>query len=253
MRDYYSGQTDTVKTGKSRCNLPTATGFYCWNSASSASAPFNGATPPFILCLRIAFAMARATNDHSYGRHKDGMCKEIGTLSTARRFARVDEESTGLSHSSRRERVDETRPFEQITAGSAAEQKAIFLITPITAPAKDWTTLDANIWAAEADLRALVDGAHQRGIRGLTDVVMNHAGYTPRWRICRSISSARSIYPARNGKKIHRRRWTNWRPAAGQNWHSFNDYISFSDSAAQENRFGEKVVVPILATTTVRI
>lgn len=30
---------------------------------------------------------------------------------------------------------------------------------------------------SEADLRALVDGAHQRGIRILFDVVMNHAGY----------------------------------------------------------------------------
>ena len=33
------------------------------------------------------------------------------------------------------------------------------------------------IWASEADLRTLVDSAHQRGIRILFDVVMNHTGY----------------------------------------------------------------------------
>lgn len=41
---------------------------------------------------------------------------------------------------------------------------------------EDWTNLDANI-GSEAELRALVDGAHQRGIRIIFDVVMNHTGY----------------------------------------------------------------------------
>lgn len=59
VRDYYSGQTDTVQNGKSRCNLPTATGFYCWNARKPMRRRLlTGATPPFILCLRIAFAMA---------------------------------------------------------------------------------------------------------------------------------------------------------------------------------------------------
>ncbi len=53
--------------------------------------------------------------------------------------------------------------------------------------------------------------------------------------LCRSISSARSIYPARNGK-IPGDRWTNWRPTAGQSWHSFNATTNFSDSAAPEKK-----------------
>jgi alpha-amylase len=42
--------------------------------------------------------------------------------------------------------------------------------------ALDFTKLDAN-WGSEADLQALVDAAHTRGIRVLVDVVMNHPGY----------------------------------------------------------------------------
>ncbi|SUH34149.1 alpha-amylase [Salmonella enterica subsp. enterica] len=41
-------------------------------------------------------------------------------------------------------------------------------------------------------------------------------------------------------QKILGDRWTNWRPAAGQSWHSFNDYINFSDSAAWEKWWGKK-------------
>src|SRR5262249_3152065 len=42
--------------------------------------------------------------------------------------------------------------------------------------ALDFTRLDAN-FGAQQDLQALIDGAHQRGIRVLVDVVLNHPGY----------------------------------------------------------------------------
>ncbi|MEM6377616.1 MAG: alpha-amylase family glycosyl hydrolase [Bacteroidota bacterium] len=41
--------------------------------------------------------------------------------------------------------------------------------------AKDWTSLDPN-FGTEADFAALVTAAHQRGIRILMDVVINHTG-----------------------------------------------------------------------------
>ncbi len=82
MRDYYSGQTDTVQNGKSRCDLPTATGFIAGTRGNPCISAFNwrNATVYFLLCLRDRFRKWRdATNDHSYGRHKDGM-QEIGTF-----------------------------------------------------------------------------------------------------------------------------------------------------------------------------
>lgn len=35
--------------------------------------------------------------------------------------------------------------------------------------------------------------------------------------------------------------WTDWKPAAGQSWHSFNDYINFSDKAASGKWWGKLI------------
>jgi alpha-amylase len=49
---------------------------------------------------------------------------------------------------------------------------------------RDWTAVDPN-WGTEADLKAMIDAAHNRGIRVLMDVIVNHAGaptaIDPRW------------------------------------------------------------------------
>ncbi|HBQ7825399.1 TPA: alpha-amylase, partial [Klebsiella pneumoniae] len=41
-------------------------------------------------------------------------------------------------------------------------------------------------------------------------------------------------------KKTLGERWTDWKPGAGQTWHSFNDYINFSDKAGWEKWWGKK-------------
>lgn len=40
---------------------------------------------------------------------------------------------------------------------------------------KDWTAVDPN-WGTEADMKAMIDAAHAKGIRVLADVVLNHTG-----------------------------------------------------------------------------
>ena len=40
---------------------------------------------------------------------------------------------------------------------------------------KDWTAVDPN-WGTEADMKAMINAAHAKGIRVLADVVLNHTG-----------------------------------------------------------------------------
>ncbi len=86
--------------------------------------------------------------------------------------------------------------------------------------------------------------AYQRGILFYRTVRIMPV--TPRWRICRSISSARSIYPGaervpRDVNKLATRR----RTKAGT---ALTDYINFTTAPPKNG--GESGFVPILATTT---
>ncbi len=124
--------------------------------------------------LTDRFENGDPSNDQSYGRHKDGMA-EIGTFHGG--------DLRGLTN-----KLDYLQqlgvnalwisaPFEQIHGWVGGGTKGDF---PHYAYhgyyTQDWTNLDANM-GNEADLRTLVDSAHQRGIRILFDVVMNHTGY----------------------------------------------------------------------------
>ncbi|SPX20117.1 alpha-amylase [Escherichia coli] len=40
-------------------------------------------------------------------------------------------------------------------------------------------------------------------------------------------------------KKSLGERWSDWKPAAGQTWHSFNDYINFSDKTGWDKWWGK--------------
>lgn len=175
VRDYYSGQTDTVQNGQITLQPADSHGLLLLERAEThASAPFNWRNATVYFVLTDRFRNGDPTNDHSYGRHKDGM-QEIGTFHGG--------DLRGLT--SKLDYLQQlgvnalwiSSPFEQIHGWVGGGAKGDF---PHYAYhgyyTQDWTTLDANM-GNEADLRALVDGAHQRGIRILFDVVMNHAGY----------------------------------------------------------------------------
>ncbi|MBW9451044.1 alpha-amylase [Citrobacter portucalensis] len=237
VRDFYSQQTATVKNGSITLQPAAASNGLLLLERVETDAPaafdWHNATVYFVLTDR--FVNGDPSNDHSYGRRNDGM-QEIGTFHGG--------DLRGLA--SKLDYLQQlginalwiSAPFEQIHGWVGGGTKGDF---PHYAYhgyyTQDWTTLDANM-GNEADLRALVDGAHQRGIRILFDVVMNHTGYATLADMQEYQFGA--LYLSGDElKNTLGERWTDWKPAAGQSWHSFNDYINFSDKAGWEKWWGK--------------
>lgn len=237
VRDFYSQQTATVKNGSITLQPAAASNGLLLLERAETDAPvafdWHNATVYFVLTDR--FVNGDPSNDHSYGRRNDGM-QEIGTFHGG--------DLRGLA--SKLDYLQQlginalwiSTPFEQIHGWVGGGTKGDF---PHYAYhgyyTQDWTTLDANM-GNEADLRALVDGAHQRGIRILFDVVMNHTGYATLADMQEYQFGA--LYLSGDElKNTLGERWTDWKPAAGQSWHSFNDYINFSDKAGWEKWWGK--------------
>lgn len=237
VRDFYSGQTATVQNGKVTL-MPAAQsgGLLLLESAeTSQKAAFNwhNATVYFVLTDR--FKNGNPENDRSYGRQPDGM-QEIGTFHGG--------DLAGLTQS-----LDYfqqlgvnvlwiSSPLEQIHGWVGGGTKGDF---PHYAYhgyyPMDWTRLDANMGTGD-ELRALVDGAHQRGIRILFDVVMNHTGYATLTDMQQFQFGALYLKDDEVGKTLGKN-WGSWKPAEGKSWHSFNDFINFSDGPAWEKWWGK--------------
>ncbi|EFX9272403.1 alpha-amylase [Shigella flexneri] len=237
VRDYYSQQIAIVKNGQITLQpAATSNGLLLLERAETdTSAPFDwhNATVYFVLTDR--FENGDPSNDQSYGRHKDGMA-EIGTFHGGDLRGLINKldylQQLGVNA------LWISAPFEQIHGWVGGGTKGDF---PHYAYhgyyTQDWTNLDANM-GNEADLRTLVDSAHQRGIRILFDVVMNHTGYATLADM-QEYQFGALYLSGDEVKKTLGERWSDWKPAAGQTWHSFNDYINFSDKTGWDKWWGK--------------
>lgn len=237
VRDFYSGKMASVKEGKITMQpADGSNGLLLLENAQTqqpAAFDWHNATVYFVLTDR--YVNGNPDNDHSYGRHSDGL-QEIGTFHGG--------DLQGLA--SKLDYLQQlgvnalwiSSPLEQIHGWVGGGTKGDF---PHYAYhgyyPQDWTKLDANM-GNEDDLRHLVDEAHKRGIRILFDVVMNHTGYATLADMQAYHFGA--LYLQGDAlKKTLGAHWTDWRPGPGQTWHSFNDYINFSDKTAWANWWGK--------------
>jgi alpha-amylase len=155
------------------------------------------------------------TNDGSYGRTKDGE-SEVGTWhggDLRGLTAKLDHLSAlGVNA------VWITSPVEQVhgwVGGGSGDFKHYGYHGYW---ALDFTRLDANLGTPD-DMRAFVRAAHQRGIRVVLDVVMNHPGYATGDDLLAYLPQV--IDPA----------FRTFTKPAGGSWHDWNQLVDYDSMA----------------------
>jgi alpha-amylase len=173
VRDAYAGTSATVAADGTLTIVPHENGVALLEREGATPSAFTwpGVTVYHVIVDR--FVNGDPANDGSYGRQKDGV-EEIGTwhggdwkglTSRLDHIASLGVTALWIS------------PIVENVHGWAAGGIGDFKHYGYHGYwALDFTRLDANLGTL-ADLEALVDGAHQRGIRVLVDVVLNHPGY----------------------------------------------------------------------------
>lgn len=237
VRDFYSGQTATVVQGHVTLQPATNSGglllLESANTPPQAAFSWHNATVYFVLTDR--FENGNPANDHSYGRHGDSM-QEIGTFHGGDLAGLT--QKLGYLQQLGVNALWISSPLEQIHGWVGGGTKGDF---PHYAYHgyyhQDWTKLDANM-GNEQDLRNLVEQAHIRGIRILFDVVVNHVGYATLADM-QQFQFGSLYLKSDEAAKTLGKNWGDWQPGAGQSWHSFNDYINFSDKAGWNQWWGK--------------
>ncbi|MBW8192079.1 alpha-amylase [Neiella marina] len=228
VRDFYSGQLAAVQHGKlTMTPAPNSDGLLLLEKADHQASAFSWDNASVYFVMTDRFYNGDASNDNSYGRMSDGE-KEIGTFHGG--------DLKGLT-----EKLDYiadlgmtaiwiTAPYEQIHGWVGGGNSGDFKHYAYHGYyALDFTKLDANM-GTEDDLRTFVDSAHQRGIRVIFDVVMNHTGYATladmqQYDFGGFYDKNQSV-----STLLGTDNWTDWQPKSHQSWHDFNHTVDFTHS-----------------------
>ncbi|MBW0146600.1 alpha-amylase [Marinobacter arenosus] len=221
VRDFYSGTTATVRDGSVRFKPdPQAEGLVLLESIRAPVNRFEWAGATVYFAVTDRFANGRADNDRSYGRQPDGK-EEIGTFhggDFAGLTARLDYlAELGVNA------LWITPPFEQIHGWVGGGDRGDFRHYGYHGYyTLDFTVPDAN-YGTRSEFRALVNQAHQRGIRVIMDVVMNHPGYSTLQDM--QTFGFGSLF---DGFEKHLPpRWGDWQPESWENQHAYHALIDY--------------------------
>jgi alpha-amylase len=174
VRDQYGGATATVASDGTVTMTPGASGVVLLEKDGAAAADFNWADVTVYNVMVDRYVNGDPSNDHSYGRQGDGQM-EVGTWHGGDWVGLTSKMDyiAGLGVTA----LWITPIVEQVHGWVSGGTLGDFKYYGYHGYwALDYTLLDKS-YGSEAELGALIDAAHQRGIRVLADVVMNHPGY----------------------------------------------------------------------------
>src|SRR5262245_56358174 len=172
LRDHYTGATTPVASDGTVTVVPDASGVVLLERDGAVATPFDWANVTVYNAMVDRYFNGDSSNDHSYGRQDDGQ-REIGTwhggdwVGLTQKLDHIA--SLGVTALWISPIVEQVHGW---VAGGSGDFKHYGYHGYW---ALDFTRLDQN-FGTQAELQALVDAAHQRGIRVLVDVVVNHPG-----------------------------------------------------------------------------
>lgn len=223
LRDAYAGRTATVSATGMVTVTPDPSGVVLLERDGSAPTPFTWANATVYFAMTDRFQNGDPANDGSYGRVPDAA--GVGTWHggdlqglTAKLDYIAGLGATALWISPVVEQV-----HGWVSGGSGGDFKHHGYHGYW---ALDFTRLDQNL-GAPADLQALVDGAHQRGMRVLLDVVMNHPGYATGDDL---VACLPQVFFDGTGDAFQAQ-YGGSSPPAGKTWNNWNDLVSYGSSA----------------------
>lgn len=181
---------------------------------------WDNATVYFVITDR--FVNGNTSNDNSYGRVKtDSWGKNIGTFHGGDIAGLTQKLNDGYFENLGVNTIWLTAPYEQahgfVGGGDSGDfaHYAYHGYYPL-----DYTMMDKNMGTIE-EMRKFVDTAHEKGIRVVLDVVMNHVGY-----LTLQDMSDYNINPT----TLSASQLANWRPNQnnGETWHSYHNLIDYN-------------------------
>ena len=218
LRDHYSGAAVQVDALGSVTLHPDSGGVVLLEKDGSQPAPFTWQNATVYFAMTDRFQNGDPANDGSYGRKKDG-AQEVGTWHGG--------DFKGL-----------TSKLDYIASLGAT---AIW-ISPVVEQVHGWvgggsgdfkhygyhgywaldfTRIDAN-YGTVAELQALVDQAHARGLRVLLDVVLNHPGYATGDDLVQYLPE---VFKDGTGAQFQA-----FTPTGTQTWTSWNDLVDYKNA-----------------------
>jgi len=225
VRDYYSGQVAQVKDGQvTLAPAADSEGLILLEPVDDSIGQFKWAGATVYFAITDRFANGRADNDVNYGRQRDNK-DEIGTFHGGD-FAGLTEKLDYLAQLGVNA-VWITPPFEQMHGWVGGGDRGDFPHYGYHGYyALDFTVPDANFGTRE-EFRTLVEQAHQRGIRVVMDVVMNHPGYSTLQDM--QTFDFGSLF---DGFDKHLpERWGDWQPESWENLHAYHAFIDYDHDA----------------------